>query len=809
MSSLIGPLKYPEAANWLNYNYNSLNQLSEVAGFTTGISYEADGALKGLTYANGVNTSYTYDANRRLSNLNAAVNGSGLLDLTYTYDAANNIINIKDIQDKNKIYEYDANNQLIKAITPGQYPETKPTSGRLGSKNKDYEGTSWLSFSGGIIKLDYYSSSIGVDFGTIAPGVKKILLVPGAGQENHRVTAESLDLFVGDANQSYSLIPRNDWVYEKDSAGVITITFTQAKAMRYLKIHVWFNDLGDDAGLHDHATFINELANMLQVYQEASSQTEEYKYDPVGNRTLQKITLVQSSSYTSYYYANSDRLKTDGKFAFKYDNAGNLTEKGNVFSISGDNVTFTQTSGDGVEYWHYTYDLLNRLTKVEKNGTLIAEYGYDPEGLRVVKKAHGETVHYVFEGTEPIYEKNVTTGKIHSYVYALGKHLARVDGEMDTYDNLRTRVVPVYFYTTDHLGSIKVVTDRNGTTVFQADHTAFGERYGESKTDPNFDEWHSFTGKEFDPDTGLYYFNARWYDADTGRFISEDPLADPNNPNLYCYGRNNPLTITDPTGLISQEEAMQLNKLFTTTENYTPPPQYVQNVINSNVEAHGFDNSVNYGLGLLAIQGTNNNQLTTRDNKKTSEVLKLEKETGIQYDTMFLSLFELEYKSWSKGSNLAVDNFLYNSERVNLALDVIGFALSMGLIGWDDLPKNAEVEFTKFNLGGKGSSKTYWGSWNDYQKVTVNGQKYAVVGGRLYSRHAVDRMQPSGNRYGGNSQVHQAGGDYGRSVSPTYVESTIQQVKPVVQENGNLSYTHGSLQVITNPQGYVVTIITK
>jgi pimeloyl-ACP methyl ester carboxylesterase len=46
----------------------------------------------------------------------------------------------------------------------------------------------------------------------------------------------------------------------------------------------------------------------------------------------------------------------------------------------------------------------------------------------------------------------------------------------------------------------------------------------------------------------LYYFNARWYDADTGRFISEDPIADPNNPNLYSYCANNPLSNTDSTG---------------------------------------------------------------------------------------------------------------------------------------------------------------------------------------------------------------------------------------------------------------------
>jgi RHS repeat-associated protein len=191
------------------------------------------------------------------------------------------------------------------------------------------------------------------------------------------------------------------------------------------------------------------------------------------------------------------------------------------------------------------------LVSVKKNGTLISEYGYDPEGLRVVKKAHGETIHYVFEGTEPIYEKNVTSGKSKSYVYALGKHLARVDGEMDTSENLQTEGVPVYFYTTDHLGSIKVVTDRNGTTVFETDHLPFGERYGESTTETGFDEWHSFTGKEFDPDIGLYYFNARWMDPQLGRFISEDPAQDGNN--WYVYGVNNPLMYIDPTGLMHQD----------------------------------------------------------------------------------------------------------------------------------------------------------------------------------------------------------------------------------------------------------------
>ena len=107
----------------------------------------------------------------------------------------------------------------------------------------------------------------------------------------------------------------------------------------------------------------------------------------------------------------------------------------------------------------------------------------------------------------------------------------------------------VYLYHTDHLGSIKAVTNIAGEVVWNAEYLAFGTRFGVSEGS-GFEEWHGFTGKEYDPDTGLYYFNARWYDAELGRFISEDPAADPNNPNLYTYCGNNPLVRIDPTGEI-------------------------------------------------------------------------------------------------------------------------------------------------------------------------------------------------------------------------------------------------------------------
>jgi RHS repeat-associated protein len=208
---------------------------------------------------------------------------------------------------------------------------------------------------------------------------------------------------------------------------------------------------------------------------------------------------------------------------------------------AGDNVTFTQTSGDGVEYWKYTYDLLNRITEVKKNGSVVAEYGYDPEGLRIIKRAHGETIHYVFEGTEPIYEKNVTTGKVKNYIFAGSMPIARVDGVLGDSNSKK------YWITTDHIGNYRAVTNDQGRVVWQSDYTAFGSQF-EKSGDPDFEEWNGFTGKEMDPDTGLIYYNARWYDKETGRFISEDPMGDPNNPNLYSYCANNPIKNIDPTG---------------------------------------------------------------------------------------------------------------------------------------------------------------------------------------------------------------------------------------------------------------------
>jgi RHS repeat-associated protein len=104
----------------------------------------------------------------------------------------------------------------------------------------------------------------------------------------------------------------------------------------------------------------------------------------------------------------------------------------------------------------------------------------------------------------------------------------------------------VFFYSTDHLGSTVLVANHLGQDVWRGDTSPFGDSVSGSG-ELSDSERLKYTGKDYDEDIGLYHFNARWFDADTGRFVSEDPAR--FGANWYRYASYNPLKYTDPTGL--------------------------------------------------------------------------------------------------------------------------------------------------------------------------------------------------------------------------------------------------------------------
>jgi RHS repeat-associated protein len=101
----------------------------------------------------------------------------------------------------------------------------------------------------------------------------------------------------------------------------------------------------------------------------------------------------------------------------------------------------------------------------------------------------------------------------------------------------------------DRLGSIDVLVNEQGLIIDQRTYDSFGNTL--SQLDPNVKFRFGYTGRESDPETGLYYYRARYFDANVGRFISTDPIGfEAGDSNLYRYVFNNSTTYTDPSGEI-------------------------------------------------------------------------------------------------------------------------------------------------------------------------------------------------------------------------------------------------------------------
>ena len=115
--------------------------------------------------------------------------------------------------------------------------------------------------------------------------------------------------------------------------------------------------------------------------------------------------------------------------------------------------------------------------------------------------------------------------------------------EGDTYEKMQ------FYYHPDHLGSSSYITNLDGEVVQHIEYVPFGEVFVEERNNI----WNTpylFNAKEFDEETGLYYYGARYYDPRLSLWLSIDPKEEKySNVSTYCYVISNPLKYTDPTGM--------------------------------------------------------------------------------------------------------------------------------------------------------------------------------------------------------------------------------------------------------------------
>ncbi|MBI4835558.1 MAG: hypothetical protein HY811_12165 [Planctomycetes bacterium] len=259
---------------------------------------------------------------------------------------------------------------------------------------------------------------------------------------------------------------------------------------------------------------------------------EEYNFDGVGNRESLVTTLWGQNPTTKNYTTNSlnQYMLIDGN-SYVYDNNGNLKD-------------------DGVNL--YAYDYANRLIEIRRksDNELIASFKYDALGRRISKtNSQQQTTKYYLDGVRVIEERDGSNNLLATYVHGNG-----IDELLTMERNSNT-----YYYHENTQGSIYAVTNSSGVIVEKYTYDPYGkvsifDGSGNPLQQSAIGNVYLYTGREYDTETGLYYYRARYYSPELGRFLARDPQGYDELFNPYAYCGNNPANLVDPFGLYAKSK---------------------------------------------------------------------------------------------------------------------------------------------------------------------------------------------------------------------------------------------------------------
>lgn len=273
--------------------------------------------------------------------------------------------------------------------------------------------------------------------------------------------------------------------------------------------------------------------------QRLAQDPRAYVYDGVGNRVMTfdngGSTSYQPDAMNGYYSVDGD--------LYTYDKKGNLLDDGQRT---------------------YGYDAWNRLITVEDGGD-VARLRYDTRDRLISVVRGASTKQRIWDGTEVVEERNGDGDVLAEYVYGTG-----VDHALRTYRNGET-----YTYHSDRQRSVAAVTDLDGHVVERYRYWAFGETSvydggGAPLAESAIGSPIGFQGRW--REGGLYYFRARFYDPEAGRFLTRDPEEYVDGMNMYAFVGNNPTSRVDPMGREETEEDTAPDAVPSPTPAPTPTP---------------------------------------------------------------------------------------------------------------------------------------------------------------------------------------------------------------------------------------------
>lgn len=541
------------------YGYDATNKLVRVTDAIGGVTlyaYDGNTNLVGVTDAKGHFTAYAYDKLQRLTtttdplgkqkaygydrvgNVTSTVDGNTKTN-SFTYDALNRLVAMALSDGKSVSYSYDAvGNRLVMTDWHGttQYVSdllnrvigvTTP-DGKTVEYNYDSVGNRLKTAyaDGNAVQCQYDALNrltSATDWTSRATGYTydRVGNLIGMTHPNGTSTLYGYDpanRLVGILNLS-GFLPLSGFVYVLDRTGNRTAVVSSAGGV---------DQYGYD-GLYRLTSWTDPIGNATR-----------YSYDSVGNR----LTVSTAVGITNYTYDAADQLTASGSTSFTYDGNGNQ---------------ITKTTGSTTAT--YGWDALNRLVSVAGGG-INTQYQYDGDGNRIRQQLGTGTYQYLNDTNAAlpvVLNENGPDGNID---YAYGSSL--VSASASSFQS---------FYQFDGLGSVVNVTDQKGTVVANYAYDPWGQ--AKTPVAPPFGldtvgtkNKYRFTGQALDPNDGLVFMRARYYDPSVGRFLSRDPLPRPApHGNAYLYGNGSPTNLLDPSGLSTEPAGMVLG---TTTSATTP-----------------------------------------------------------------------------------------------------------------------------------------------------------------------------------------------------------------------------------------------
>ena len=601
---------YPDEEK-VTYGYNLGGQVDHVRGYKSygydyvnKIGYDKFEQRTYLKYCNGAETFYSYDpARRRLQNLVVNAKAGTIMDNAYSYDAVSNVLGIKNnapIPQSGK-----AGGQMSHSYTYDPlYRLASATGTYKGTDNKAASYTLSMGYDNmhRITSKKQHLSQTGVQFeGTLNAGYELTYTYQKADGKKFQLDNVRDINYRTEETPTDSTNINNGHKYTYDANGnLVYINTSRVK-----------KDGKEDEKASEQKYRWDEENRLLAA--DENGFVSNYWYDADGERTV-KTSGENEAIYVNYRasrvqcqvclsIAEAQPIITESNSEFSGGNTGTAR-----FSLY---VSPYLVAGQGGKYTKHIYVGSQRI--VSKLGDL-ASYGADPRRIPYAgNEADGLTINYKDKYNQQLQsiKDNYKTFDLpyngqDNDDYVNGQSFCCNDGTPEAAQAramARTRAANgnfkpnddyekmQFYYHPDHLGSSSYITNLDGEVSQHIEYVPFGEVFIEERNN-TWNTPYLFNAKEFDEETGMYYYGARYYEPRLSLWMSVDPQWE-RFPHMssYSYSFNNPIKFIDNEGHEPITAVVDAMTAFVVEAGL----DFVGNLVLKNMSPQQALNSINWG----------------------------------------------------------------------------------------------------------------------------------------------------------------------------------------------------------------------